>query len=226
MTKSPLLVTHYIRYALCISTLLYSSCKRNCLLCFLLSSPNKVQCILCKVLWILKLCQGKTQQSFTGDKDSFLSGGHVFVSRSSTESWRSLSKWCNCNFSNTGKRCRRRSDSSTNKPKGNMLTCRLKSNGFASKRTGRHAGPRAMVPRASGKATGRHESHASTPCKSSLVGPGHTPRNNFGDGYFYFRAVERLLVAVSHLYESSCCSRWPKGSGFSHQPVVNGQGRI
>jgi len=36
--------------------------KRNCLPCLPLSSPNKVQCILHKVLWVLKLCQGKTQQ--------------------------------------------------------------------------------------------------------------------------------------------------------------------
>jgi len=62
-----------IRYALCSSTLLYSNRKRNCLPCFPLSSPNEVQCILYKVLWVLKLCQGKTQQSFTGDEDSFLS---------------------------------------------------------------------------------------------------------------------------------------------------------
>ena len=56
------LVTHSIRYALCSSTLLYSSRKRNCLPSLSLCSPNKVQCILYKVLWVLKLCQGKTQQ--------------------------------------------------------------------------------------------------------------------------------------------------------------------
>jgi len=61
---SPLLVTHSIRYALCSSTLLYESRKRNSLPCLPLSSPNKVQCILYKVLWVLKLCQGKTQHFF------------------------------------------------------------------------------------------------------------------------------------------------------------------
>jgi len=52
-----------IRYALCSSTLLYSSRKRNCLPCLPLSSPNGVQCIVYKVLWVLKLCQGKTQRN-------------------------------------------------------------------------------------------------------------------------------------------------------------------
>ena len=34
--------------------------------------------------------------------------------------------------------------------------------------------------------------------------------------------MEGLLLAVSHLYESSCCCRCPKGASFSHQPVVDG----
>jgi len=46
------------------STLLYSSRKVNCLPCLPLSSSNKVQCILYKVLWVLKLCQGKTPFTF------------------------------------------------------------------------------------------------------------------------------------------------------------------
>jgi len=50
-------------------------------------------------------------------------------------------------------------------------------------------GSRATVPRASGKATGRHESHASMPCESFFVWPGRTTYNNFSDGYSYFFAL-------------------------------------
>jgi len=35
------------------------------------------------------------------------------------------------------------------------------------------------------KQTGRHESHASTPCESFFVGPGRTTYNTFGDGYYF-----------------------------------------
>jgi len=58
---SPLLVTHSIQCSLYNSTLLYLHRKQNCLPCFPLSSLHKVQCILYKVLWVLKLCHGKTQ---------------------------------------------------------------------------------------------------------------------------------------------------------------------
>jgi len=85
---------------------------------------------------------------------------------------------------------------------------------------------RTTIPRASRKTTGGHEGHASTAWEARSIGAGlpasdHFSHSNFFALWFYFRAVEGLLVTVSHLYDSSCCSRWPKGSGFSHQPFVD-----
>ena len=116
------------------STLLHSNRKRNCLPCFRLSSSNKVQSILYKVLWVMK---GKHTTEFYWRREFFsfcTERGRVFISRSYTDPWRRLSNWCNCNFSNNGKKCRRKSDGSAIRPNGNMLTCRLKSNCSESKR--------------------------------------------------------------------------------------------
>jgi len=95
--------------------------------------------------------------------------------------------------------------------------------------TRRNAGPRATDPRTSRTRTCWHEGCVSTPCEAPSVGTcltasDHMSHFNFYALWFYFGAVEGLLVAVSHLHESSCCSRWPKGSGFS-QPQKRRQGK-
>ena len=113
--------------------------------------------------------------------------GRGNVNHSPTYPGSRLSNWCNYNLSSNGRKCRLKNSGSESKRKSNRRTWRL--------------------------------------CFKFLRSPLRLARfcNRFGDGYsnfcalrFYIRAVEGLLVAVSHLYESSCCSRGPKGSGFSH----------
>jgi len=75
--------------------------------------------------------------------------------------------------------------------------------------------------------TGGPEGHASTPCETRSIGAGLTASYHFRHSTFspsdstselWKDYWSRFLT----FYESSCCSRWPKGAGFSHQPVVDG----
>ena len=143
--------------------------------------------------------------------------GRAFFSRSYTYPWRRLSNWCNCNFSNNGKKCRRKSVGSANKPNGNMLTCRLKSDQTeAQEQLFREQAERQQVDM---KAMLQC---LANPSSSGRVVPPTTTSVTATPTFSPFDSTSELWKDYSHLYQSSCCSTWLKGSGFPHQPVVDG----
>ena len=63
---------------------------------YLLRIKYSAFCTRCS--WVLKLCQGKNNWVLLATRiiSFWMEWGHVFVSRSFTESWRNLPNWCNC----------------------------------------------------------------------------------------------------------------------------------